>query len=38
MNYTSVQAGSISGLSLVLYVNQDDYLVAMSEAAGFRVN
>jgi len=38
MNYTSVQAGSISGLSLVLYVNQDDYLSTVSAAAGFRVN
>jgi len=38
MNYTSVQAGSASGLIIVLHVNQNDYLYARSSSAGFRVN
>jgi len=38
MNYTSVQPGSTSGLTVVLHVNQDDYLYASSSSAGFRVN
>jgi len=36
-NYTSEQAGSISGLTLGLHVHQDDYFYASSPAAGFRV-
>jgi len=38
MNYTSLQPGSSGGLSVVLHVNQKDYLRAVSSSAGFRVN
>jgi len=37
MNLTSRQPGPTNGLSLNLFVNQADYLYAMSSSAGFRV-
>jgi len=38
LNHMSVQAGTVGGLYLHLYVNQNDYFFTASSSAGFRVN
>jgi len=38
MNYTTRHVGSFGGLTVVLYVNQHDYLYGNSPSAGFRVS